>query len=262
MTGKAYLVGGGPGRADLITVRGLMLLRRADVVLYDHLIAQELLDEVPSHAELIFVGKGRDYHVMKQEQINQVLVEYVRAGKQVVRLKGGDPFVFGHGAEEMLALAQAGLPFEVVPGISSAIAVPAYAGIPMTHRKYSSAFAVVTGSEAPDKPESTTDWAALAHVPTLVVLMGLKRIGAICAALLEAGRAPETPAAAISWGTTDHQQVVRATLATLPDAIATHQLPTPAVMVIGEVAALADDLAWFQPDGKAAGFVSLLDVQA
>lgn len=259
MTGKAYLVGGGPGRADLITVRGLTLLRRADVVLYDHLIAQELLDEVPPHAELIFVGKGPEHHIMKQEQINQVLVEQVRAGKQVVRLKGGDPFVFGHGGEEMLALAQAGLPFEVVPGISSAMAVPAYAGVPMTHRGISSAFAVVTGHEAPDKPHSTTDWAALARLPTLVILMGMKRIRIICATLIEAGRTPQTPAIAISWGTTDHQQVVRATLETLPDAITASQLPTPAVMVIGEVAALADDLAWFQPDGQAAGFVALLE---
>jgi uroporphyrin-III C-methyltransferase len=255
MAGKAYLVGGGPGRADLITVRGLSLLRRADVVLYDHLIACELLDEVPPHTDKIFVGKGPNHHLMPQEEITQLIVDRVQAGKHVVRLKGGDPFVFGRGGEEALALARAGLPLEIVPGITSAVAVPAYAGVPVTHRGISTAFAVVTGHESPDKPESTTDWAALAKIPTLVILMAVKRIEVICAALMEAGRSPDTPAIAISWGTTDRQQSLRATLNTLAESIVTSQLPTPAVMVIGEVAALADELAWFQPDGGAAGFV-------
>lgn len=256
MTGKAYLVGGGPGRADLITVRGLNLLRQADVVLYDHLIAPELLAAAPAHAELISVGKGPDHHLMDQEQINALLVAHVQAGRQVVRLKGGDPFVFGHGGEELLALAQAGLPFEVVPGISSALAVPAYAGVPLTHRAKASAFAVVTGHEAPELPGSSVDWSALAHIPTLVILMGLKRSGSICAALLAAGRAPDTPAVAVSWGTTDRQQVVRSVLQALPAAVA--NLPTPVVLVIGEVAALTDELAWFVPDGQAPGFGPLL----
>jgi uroporphyrin-III C-methyltransferase/precorrin-2 dehydrogenase/sirohydrochlorin ferrochelatase len=253
--GKAYLVGAGPGRADLITVRGLTLLRQADVVLYDRLVARELMAEVSPRAELIFVGKESGRHFMPQDEITQLIVERVQAGKQVVRLKGGDPFVFGRGGEEALALAQAGLPLEIVPGISSAVAVPAYAGIPVTHRGLSTAFAVVTGHEAPDKPESRTDWSALAQLPTLVILMAVKRIEAISNALMEAGRDANTPAAAISWGTTDRQQTLRTTLGKLAPCIAENEFPTPAVVVIGDVAALADDLAWFQPDGRAAGFV-------
>jgi uroporphyrin-III C-methyltransferase len=255
MAGKAYLVGAGPGRADLITVRGLNILRRAEVVIYDRLIARELLDEAPPTAETIFAGKDPDHHTLSQEAITRLLVEKVRAGWQVVRLKGGDPFVFGRGGEEALALMQAGLAFEIVPGISSALAVPAYAGVPVTQRHVSTAFAVVTGHEAPDKAHSTTDWAALARIPTLVLLMGLKRIGDICAALMAEGRAPDTPAVAVSRGTTDHQRTVQATLDTLPAAIAESKLSNPAVIVIGEVAALADKLDWFQPDGSAAGFV-------
>jgi uroporphyrin-III C-methyltransferase len=259
MSGKAYLVGAGPGRPDLITVRGLRLLRQADVVLYDHLIARELLDDIRPQAERIFVGKDPERHTVTQEVINELLVDRVRAGLQVVRLKGGDPFIFGRGGEEALALAHAGLPFEIVPGVSSALAVPAYAGIPITHRHVSTAFAVVTGHEAPDKPHSHTDWSALARVPTLVVLMGTRRAAAICTALIEAGRDPQTPAAAISWGTTDGQRVIRAPLAELPGALAAAPLRLPVVIVVGEVAALADELAWFQPDGWASGFVGMAE---
>jgi uroporphyrin-III C-methyltransferase len=255
MVGKAYLVGAGPGRADLITVRGLALLRVADVVLYDHLVARELLGEVPPDAELIFVGKTPDRHTLSQSAINELIVERVRAGRQVVRLKGGDPFVFGRGGEEALALARAEVPFEVVPGVSSALAVPAYAGIPVTHREISTAFAVVAGHEAPGKQHSSTDWEALARIPTLVVMMGLRQVATISAGLIAAGRSPDTPAVVISWGTTDHQQVVRSTLAGLPGTVAARQLPTPSIIVIGEVTALADELAWFQPDGRAAGFI-------
>ncbi len=257
MAGKAYLVGGGPGRADLITVRGLNLLRQAEVVLYDRLIAQELLQEVPAKAELIFVGKGPDRHTMSQGQINQLLVERVKAGKQVVRLKGGDPFVFGRGGEEVLALAEAGLCFEIVPGVSSVLAAPAYAGIPVTHRGVVTSFAVVTGHEDPTKPESATDWVALSHVPTLILLMAVKHIADICTELIQAGRASATPAAVISWATTDYQRVLRTTLGKLAEDIKSHQLPTPAVIVIGEVAALADQLAWFQPTGEASGFAPI-----
>jgi uroporphyrin-III C-methyltransferase len=259
MKGKAYLVGAGPGRADLITVRGLRLLQQADVVLYDRLIARELLDEVSDQAERIYCGKGPDHHRMSQEEITKLLVFHVQAGKQVVRLKGGDPFVFGHGGGEALALAEAGLPFEIVPGITSAVAAPAFAGIPVTHRNISTAFAVVTGHEAPGKTNHTTDWTALAQIPTLIVLMGLRRIQQICDNLLAAGRPAETPAAAISWAATDHQQVIRGTLATLPHLIAAGSLPNPAVVVIGEVAAFADKLAWFEPDGRAAGFLPLTE---
>jgi len=258
MYGKAYLVGAGPGRADLITVRGLFLLRQAEAVLYDRLVARELLAEVPYGAEKVFVGKGPDHHVKTQAETIDLLIARVRAGKQVVRLKGGDPFVFGRGGEEALALKKAGLPFEVVPGITSAVAVPAYAGIPVTHRHISTAFAVVTGHEAPGKAGSTTDWTALSRLPTLIVLMAVERIASICDALIAAGKSMDTPAVAISWGTTDRQQQVKGTLATLPDVIVARGLPTPATIVIGEVAALADELNWFEPDGQAAGFLPLL----
>jgi uroporphyrin-III C-methyltransferase len=257
MAGKAYLVGAGPGRADLITVRGLKLLREAEVVLYDRLIPQELLQEVDPEAERIFVGKGPDRHIMPQAEIISLLVARVAAGKQVVRLKGGDPFVFGRGGEEVLALAEAGLPFEIVPGVSSALAAPAYAGIPVTHRGLVTSFAVVTGHEDPTKPQSTTDWNVLAQIPTLILLMAVKHIARICADLIQAGRAYDTPAMAISWATTDFQQVLRATLGTLPEAIASHKLPTPAVIVIGDVAALSDKLAWYTPNGDAQGFAAI-----
>lgn len=255
MTGKAYLVGAGPGRPDLITVRGLRLLQRAEVVIYDHLIARELLDEAPASAELIFAGKDPQRHTLSQEAITCLLVEQVQRGRQVVRLKGGDPFVFGRGGEEALALVRAGLSFEVVPGVTSAVAVPAYAGVPVTHRGIATAFAVVTGHEAAGHDSPTTDWGALSHLHTLVIMMGLRQTQRVCAALLEAGRDPNTPAIAISWGTTDQQQTVRATIATLPATLAAHSLPTPVVIVIGEVAALAGELDWFRPDGSAVGFV-------
>jgi uroporphyrin-III C-methyltransferase len=173
----------------------------------------------------------------------------------VVRLKGGDPFVFGRGGEEILALAEAGLPFEVVPGITSALAAPAYAGIPVTHRGMVTSFAVVTGHEDAAKPESSTDWAALAQVPTLILLMAAKNFAHIREELLRAGRPAETPAIAISWATTDQQRTVRATLATLPEEIAAHQLPTPIVIVLGDVVTLHERLNWFQPDGQTSGFV-------
>ncbi len=255
MTGKAYLIGAGPGRADLITVRGLTLLRQAEVVLYDHLIARTLLDAAPPTAERIFVGKGPGRHLIEQAAINELLVARVQAGQQVARLKGGDPFVFGHGGEEALALRQAGLPFEIVPGVTSAVAVPAFAGIPVTQRGMATGFTVVTGHLAADQAYSAADWAALARMPTLIILMGLRQSADICAALINAGRDPATPAAIISWGTTDRQQVVRARLDSLAAATLARDLPTPAVIVIGAVAALADELAWFQPDGTADGFV-------
>lgn len=255
MTGKAYLVGAGPGRADLITVRGLRLLQQADVVIYDRLIAQELLDEIHPDAERIFAGKRPHRHVMPQDQINAVLLERVRAGKQVVRLKGGDPFVFGRGGEEALALSDAGLPYEIVPGISSALAAPAFAGIPVTHRGVTTSFAVVAGYEDPTKAERMTDWSVLAHVPTLVILMGVRNAARIARALIAAGRDAETPVAAISRGTTDRQRVARATLGTLSEVMAQHNITAPAAIIVGDVAALHDRLAWFEADGQAAGFI-------
>ena len=255
--GKAYLVGAGPGRADLITVRGLRLLRSADVVLYDRLIPRELLDEAPRCAEKVFVGKREGHHLMPQEEICTLIADRVCQGKQVVRLKGGDPFVFGRGGKEALFLVELGIPFEVVPGITSAIAALTYAGIPITHRGLSTGFAVVTGHEAPDKETSTTDWEAVAHMPTIVLLMAVARIEVIAKALIAAGRSPDTLAAAISCATTDCQRVVMATLGTIVTEIVATNLESPAVFVIGEVVGLAQQLCWFEPDGCAEGFVPL-----
>ena len=245
--GMAYLVGAGPGRSDLITVRGLRLLQKADVVIYDRLVGRDLLEEIRPGAELIFVGKGVGRHVCTQEEINDLLVDQVARGSVVVRLKGGDPFVFGRGGEEAQALRMAGLPYEIVPGVSSAIAAPAYAGIPVTQRNVATAFAVVTGHESAGKDESDVDWEALARIPTLVILMGVKSIGLSAAALLAAGRSGETPAAIICRATTAEQRVVRTTLADLPFAVLAAGVISPATVVVGEVAALHETLAWFDP---------------
>lgn len=258
MTGKAYLVGAGPGRADLISVRGLALLRAADVVIYDRLIARELLEEVRPQAERIFVGKqGHGPRTMPQESINALLVERVRSGFQVVRLKGGDGFVFGRGGEECLALASAGLAFEVVPGISAAIAAPAFAGIPVTQRGQASAFAVVAGYEDPTKEGSQIDWSMMAKTPTLVVLMGVRSAGKICEALVAHGRDPECPAAAVASASTIEQKVARSTVAGLPQAMEAAGISAPAVLVFGEVVELHDQLAWFAPEEGGRGFVPL-----
>ena len=234
-TGTVYLVGAGPGDPGLITAKGLEILRSADVVVYDRLVAPSLLAEAPPGAERVFVGKrphggGAD---LAQDEINALLVERARRGLTVVRLKGGDPFVFGRGAEECEALRAAGVPFRVVPGVTSAIAVPAAAGIPVTHRRLASAFAVVTGHEC--EGVSNLDWESLARVPTLVVLMGLSALSEITARLLEHGADPDTPAAAIASGTLPTQRVVVATLATLAERVAEDGLEAPVTVVIGEV---------------------------
>jgi uroporphyrin-III C-methyltransferase len=192
-TGTVYLVGAGPGAADLITLRGLRVLRCAEAVVYDALIDASLLDEAPAGAELIFAGKRADRHSMSQEEINELLRVKARQYATVVRLKGGDPFVFGRGSEELAYLAAAGVPVEVVPGVSSAVAAPAAAGVPVTHRNLSRSFAVVTGHLAADS-EHGPDWSALARIDTLVVLMGLRKVGEITHNLLAAGRAGDTPA--------------------------------------------------------------------
>ncbi|MGH9033368.1 MAG: uroporphyrinogen-III C-methyltransferase [Acidimicrobiia bacterium] len=237
-----YLVGAGPGDPGLITVRGAELLRSADVVVYDRLVSRSLLELARSTAERISVGKAPGRVEMEQGDINDLLVERGRGGAgTVVRLKGGDPFVFGRGGEEAQALAAAGVPFEVVPGISSAIAAPAYAGVPVTHRGASTHFTVVTGHEDPSKGESDVDWEALARAGgTLVVLMGAGRIGEIAERLIAGGRAPDTPAVAVRHGTRPDQRTVRATLATIGSA----GVDAPAAIVVGAVAGL--DLAWFE----------------
>jgi len=241
--GKVYLVGAGPGDAKLITVRGLELLRSAHVVVYDQLVSPALLDETESAAIKIFVGKRAGRHCIAQDEINGALVAYARAGHEVVRLKGGDPFVFGRGGEEAEALCEAGIPFEIVPGVSSAIAVPAYAGIPLTHRKSASSFAVVTGHEA-RKPHSSVNWAKLATaVDTLVILMGLGSLPVIVQKLIEHGRSPQTPAAVIHSGTTVDQESVVGTLADIVEKSAL--IEAPALIVVGDVVPLANKLHWF-----------------
>jgi uroporphyrinogen III methyltransferase/synthase len=240
-----HLVGAGPGDPGLLTVRALELLRAADVVIYDRLSQESLLDLAPA-AERIDVGKAPRHVRMTQSEINDLLIERGRRGETVVRLKGGDPFVFARGGEEAAALVGAGVPFEVVPGITSAIAVPAYAGIPVTLRHSSTSVTIVTGHEEPgidgiEGAEGTVDWEAVARVGgTVVVLMGVARIGRIAAELMAAGRSPDTPVAAVQWGTRPEQRTVRATLSTIAD----QALGTPSTIVIGEVA--ASDLAWFE----------------
>ncbi|MBI2088994.1 MAG: uroporphyrinogen-III C-methyltransferase [Deltaproteobacteria bacterium] len=242
--GKVYLVGAGPGDPGLLTVRGLELLRKAEVVVYDRLVNPALLEYASPEATRIFAGKLTGSHSLPQEEINKLLISHARRGREVIRLKGGDPFVFGRGGEEAEALAVAGIPFEIVPGISSAVAVPAYAGIPLTHRQLSSSFAVITGHEA-CKAEPSVDWKHLAAaVDTLVILMGLKNLPGIVANLLAHGRSPETPVAVIRWGTTELQETVTATLVDIVDKAAT--LRPPVVLVIGEVVSLRDKLRWFE----------------
>jgi uroporphyrin-III C-methyltransferase len=239
VTGIVYLVGAGPGDPRLITVLGLDRLRRADVVVYDRLISPQLLDEVPPNAERIFVGKAPGDHACRQEEINALLVHHAQAGRTVVRLKGGDPFVFGRGAEEALACAEAGVPWEVVPGISSAVGVPARAGIPVTCRELSGGFAVVTGHCAEGDRQ---DWAALARVETLVILMGLSRLPEIAALLLFHGRGADTPAAVIAQGTLLEEQIVVGTLGNIAGEVARAGLRAPATIVVGEVVRLRERL--------------------
>lgn len=242
MNGVVYLVGAGPGDPRLITLLGLDRLRQADVVLYDRLIPPELLDAAPPHAERIFVGKAPGDHACRQEEINELLVRHARAGRTVVRLKGGDPFVFGRGAEEALACAEAGVAWEVVPGVSSAMGVPALAGIPVTCRQISGGFAVVTGHCAEGDRQ---DWAALARMETLVILMGLSRLPEIAAQLLFHGRSTDTPVAVIASGTLAEEQTVVGTLATIAGEVARCGLRSPATIVVGEVVRLRERLLQF-----------------
>lgn len=241
INGIVYIVGGGPGDPGLITIKGLNCLRRADVVLYDRLIAQELLNEVPTYAELIDVGKEPKRHRRSQEEINVLLIEKAREGKVVVRLKGGDPFVFGRGGEECLALAQAGIRYEVVPGVSSAIAVPAYAGIPVTQRGVTTAFTVVAGHTGGS--DSDIDWSAIAKIGTIIFLMGVEHLPEIASKLIEHGRSGDTPAALIQEGTTQNQLIVSGTLEDIVEK--SKGVRPPAVFIVGDVVGLREQLDWF-----------------
>ncbi len=233
------LVGAGPGDPELITVRGRRLLGRADVVIADRLAPHLLLDELPGHVELIDAAKLPYGRAVEQREINRLLVDRALAGKYVVRLKGGDPFLFGRGGEELQACLAEGIPVEIVPGVTSALAVPAVVGIPVTHRGVAHEIVVVSGHIPPDHPDSLVDWAALARLRgTLVLLMGVENLAAITRALLAGGRAADTPAAAVQEGTTPHQRVVSATLGGIADAVAGAGIRPPAIIVIGAVAGL------------------------
>jgi uroporphyrin-III C-methyltransferase len=239
VVGRVVLVGAGPGDPELITLRGLRWLRRADVVIHDRLVSEELLDEAPADALRIFAGKARGRHCLEQSAINTLLVHHAAAGRLVVRLKGGDPFVFGRGGEEVLACRAAGIPVEVVPGVSAAVAAPGAAGVPVTHRGRASSFAVVTGHDESTGEASAVDWESFRGIDTLVVLMGLSALPAIARRLIAGGRAPDTPAAVISQGTTRDQQVVTGTLTDI--ATRACHLASPATIVVGQVVDLASD---------------------
>lgn len=256
-TGIVYLVGAGPGDPGLITVRGLRLLESAEVVVFDYLANPQLLRHCPK-AETYYAGKQAARHSMTQDEINRLLVEKGRQGRRVVRLKGGDPFVFGRGGEECEALHAAGIPFEVVPGITSAIAAPAYAGIPVTHRDFNSSFTLLTGHEKeadyqdPDAKgrkggsASDVDWSALAKLPCLAFYMGVKSLASICRKLIDNGMAPDMPAATIQWGTTQRQRSVAGTVANLPQKVADAKVTAPAMTIIGRVVSLRDTMNWFE----------------
>jgi len=242
-----YLVGAGPGDISLLTLRGAELLGRADVVVYDALVNPDLLRLAPRTAEIIFGGKRSKDHAIPQDELNQLLVAKAKEGKTVVRLKGGDPYIFGRGGEEAEELAAANIPFEVVPGISSVFAAPNYAGVPLTHREHCSSFTVITGHEDPTKEVSGVDWGLIAKTPgTKVILMGAGRIRRIAELLVAHGMSPETPVAMIQWGTTGRQQSIEATLADVADAAARAKLLAPTVTVIGDVVKLRSKLNWFE----------------
>ncbi|HWH32897.1 MAG TPA: uroporphyrinogen-III C-methyltransferase [Egibacteraceae bacterium] len=245
--GTVYLVGGGPGDPGLVSLRAARLLSTATFVAYDRLAPSAVRALCPPGAEQVYVGKLPDRHALSQDEINALLVERAKAGDAVVRFKGGDPFVLGRGSEEAAHCRVHGVPFEVVPGVTSAIAAPAYAGIPVTHRAVAPGFAVVTGHEDPTKGETQVDYEALARFPgTLVLLMGVGRIGEIAAALVSAGKPASTPVALVQWGTTARQRSLRATLADVAQRVAETGFTSPAVTVVGDVAALPEDLAWFE----------------
>jgi uroporphyrinogen III methyltransferase/synthase len=245
-TGKVYIIGAGPGDAGLITLKGVDCLRAADVVIYDYLVSKDLLKYARAEARFIYAGKQGGVHTLSQWQINDLLVKEAKAGNTVARLKGGDPFIFGRGGEEAEKLAASDVPFEVVPGVTSAIAVPAYAGIPLTHRGLTSTVAFVTGHEDPTKDKSDIDWQALARIGTLVFLMGVKNIGKIVEELTRNGKPPETPAALIRWGTTPRQEIITGTLANISVLARKRKFAPPAILVVGKVVDLRDTLSWFE----------------
>ena len=247
-SGTVYLVGAGPGDPGLLTLRARDLLASCDLVIYDYLVDPDVLDLTSPDSERLYVGKVGGGHHTPQSEINQLLVEQARSGRRVVRLKGGDPFLFGRGGEEAEALYRARVPFEVVPGISSALAVPAYAGIPLTHRDISSSVAIVTGASSDDNDDVSAALADLSRADTIVVLMGVAHLRLIADDLMASGRNPETPAAIIRWGTYETQQTVTGTLQTIADDAESSGMRPPAIVIIGEVVRLRERLKWFEKE--------------
>lgn len=244
--GKVWLVGAGPGDVGLFTIKGKEILEKAEVVVYDSLVGQGILSQIPSSARLINVGKRANHHTMPQEEINQVLLKEAQAGSRVVRLKGGDPFLFGRGGEELELLAEHGIPYEVVPGVTSPISVPAYNGIPVTHRDFTSSLHIITGHKRAGK-EYDIDFEALVRTRgTLVFLMGIASLGDICAGLLKGGMDADMPAAVLQKGTTAGQKRVVATVGTLKAEVERQGIETPAIIVVGKVCTLADEFSWYE----------------
>lgn len=247
MNSKVYLVGAGPGDPGLITVKGLECIQNADVIIYDYLAHPSLLQNASPDAEVIYVGKKGGDHTLSQDEINKLIVDKANKGRVVTRLKGGDPFIFGRGAEEAEILKKNGIPFEIVPGVTSAIAAPAYAGIPLTHRKLTSTVAFVTGHEDPTKEDSSIDWSSLAKgIGTIVFLMGVKNLTHITGQLIKHGMSPETPAALVRWGTTPKQVTITGTLDTIVEKATSAKIKPPAIFVVGKVIDLRETLQWFE----------------
>ena len=244
--GKVYLVGAGPGDPQLLTIKAVKLLKEADVVIFDRLVSEDIMCLAPEKAEKIYVGKRTGNHEVPQEKITEIIIEKAQAGGKIVRLKGGDPFVFGRGGEEAEALVEKGIEFEVVPGISSSVAAPMYAGIPLTHRDYAASVAIITGHRAGDA-EKPIDWAKIAAaVDTMVILMGVESLDGIVGKLLEGGVSPSKPVAIVESGTYPKQRTLISTLGNIVKDVEEKQIKPPSVIVIGEVANLGRKLAWFK----------------
>lgn len=272
--GKVYIIGAGPGDPGLITVKGLRCIRDADVIIYDHLVNEAIIHQARDSARFIYAGKKGGDHTLPQDEINRLLVEEAKQGNIVARVKGGDPFIFGRGGEEAEILVKEGIPFEVIPGVSSAIAVPAYAGIPLTHRGYTSTLAFVTGHEDPTKDESDIDWETLAGIGTIVFLMGVKNLRSITSNLMVYGKEGDTPAALIRWGTTEDQETLTGALSDIARIAEDRKFSPPAILIVGSVVDLRKSLNWFEtkplfgkgivitrPEAQAEEFAGLLHVQ-
>lgn len=246
MRGFVYIVGAGPGDPKLLTIRGLECLQQSDVIMYDRLVNPALLNHAKIDAELIYCGKEPGKHGLIQEEIHRVLVEKAEQGYTVTRLKGGDPFVFGRGGEEAAILRQAGIGYEIVPGITAGIAAPAYAGIPVTHRNHATSFAIVTGHGRAEKGKDFLDWASISHIDTVAFYMSVGNISHITKSLISHGKNSNTPVAVIEWGTTDKQRTIIGTLQTIATDIKKYTIKNPAMILVGDVVSLRQDIAWYQ----------------